>query len=49
MADFDINCNSETVQVTHKHKSNNNNNHNDINGIKEIENIPKKKKSDTNK
>ena len=49
MADFDINCNSEAVQVTHKHKSNNNNNHNDINGIKEIENIPKKKKSDTNK
>ena len=49
MADFDINCNSETVQVTHKHKSNHNDNHNDINGIKEIENIPKKKKSDTNK
>ena len=49
MADFDINCNSENVQVTHKHKSNHKNNLNNINGIKEVENIPKKKKSDINK
>ena len=51
MADFDINCNSESVQVTHKHKSSNNHNniHNNINGIKDAENIQKKKKNDTNK
>ena len=52
MANFDINCNSENVQVTHKHKNNNNhnNNHNSINGVKDItENTQKKKKNDNAK